>query len=93
MEYTEVTPLPPVCQNCQEGDCYNCDYAGQRWQLSQEDELRIRKKGLLRAIERNYLTKQYQKNILYLSKIGEMDDETIDLSTHGDYAFGFFGGV
>lgn len=52
MEYIEVTPLPPVCQSCQEGDCYNCDYAGLRWQLSPADELRIRKKMLLRAIER-----------------------------------------
>lgn len=52
MEYIEVTPLPPVCQSCKEEDCYNCDYAGRRWQQSQEDELRIRKKGLLRAIER-----------------------------------------
>ena len=67
MEYTEVTPLPPVCQNCQEGDCYNCDYAGQRWQLSQEDELRIRKKGLLRAIERmQQQVEQIERKLLLL---------------------------
>ena len=52
MEWIEADPLPPVCQNCQEEDCYNCDHAGERWTLSQADELRIKCKGLLKAIER-----------------------------------------
>lgn len=52
MEWIEAEPLPVVCQSCQEGDCFDCDYAGLRWQLSPADELRIRKKGLLQAIER-----------------------------------------
>jgi hypothetical protein len=68
MEYIEVTPLPPVCQYCQEGDCYNCDYAELRWQLSQEDELQIRKKGLLRAIERmQQQVEQIDRELLLLS--------------------------
>ena len=52
MEWIEANPLPAVCQNCQEEECYNCDYAGKRWTLSQADELRVRRKGLLKAIDR-----------------------------------------
>lgn len=52
MEWIEANPLPTACQNCQEEECYNCDYAGERWTLSQADELRVRRKGLLKAIER-----------------------------------------
>ena len=52
MEWIEANPQPAVCQNCQEEECYNCDYAGERWTLSQADELRVRRKGLLKAIER-----------------------------------------
>ena len=33
-------------------DCGSCDYAGDRFYYSREDELRIRKKGLQKAIER-----------------------------------------
>ena len=52
MEWIEAAPLPPECVNCQEEECYNCDYAGKRWTLSQADELRVRRKGLLKAIDR-----------------------------------------
>lgn len=50
MEWIEADPLPAVCQNCQEEECYNCDYAGERWTLSQADELRVRRKGHRRRI-------------------------------------------
>ena len=33
-------------------DCGSCDYALDRYYLSREDELRVRKKGLQKAIER-----------------------------------------
>lgn len=52
MEWIEANPLPKACRNCQEEDCYNCDYAGERWTLSQADELRIRRKGIVKAIDR-----------------------------------------
>ena len=52
MEGIETTPLPTICQNCQEEDCYACDHAGKRWRLSPQDELRLRRKGLLKAIAR-----------------------------------------
>ena len=52
MEWIEANPLPAVCQNCQEEECYNCDFAGERWTLSQADELRIRRKGIIKAIDR-----------------------------------------
>ena len=51
MEWIEANPLPAVCQNCQEDDCYNCDYAGERWTLSKADELRVKRKMLVKAIE------------------------------------------
>lgn len=35
--------------NC---DCGSCDYALDRYYLSREDELRVKKKGLQKAIER-----------------------------------------
>ena len=52
MKWIEVTPLPEVCKCCLEEDCYNCDNAGLRWQLSRADELQLRRKMLRKAIER-----------------------------------------
>ena len=52
MEWIAANPLPEVCRNCQEEVCYNCDFAGERWTLSQADELRIRRKGIIKAIDR-----------------------------------------
>lgn len=52
MEWIEANPLPPVCQSCQEEECYNCDYAGERWYLSEEGEQMIRSKMQEKAAER-----------------------------------------
>ena len=52
MEWIEVTPLPDVCKCCSEEDCYNCDYAGLRWQLSRKDDLECQRKMKIKAIER-----------------------------------------
>ena len=52
MEWIEVNPLPDVCQKCQEEECYNCDYAGERWTLSKADDLMLKRKSLLKAIDR-----------------------------------------
>ena len=52
MDWIEADPLPAACLNCQKEDCYNCDTAGERWELSREDELRVRRKQLAKAIER-----------------------------------------
>ncbi len=52
MEWKEANPLPTECENCKEQDCYDCDVAGKRWYLSRSDELRLKRKGLLKAIER-----------------------------------------
>ena len=52
MEWTERTPLPTVCRHCTAKDCYNCDFAGARWQLSREEELLLRQKSILHAIAR-----------------------------------------
>ena len=63
MEYIEATPLPAECLTCQEDECYNCDIAGERWQLSKADQLRLQKRMMLKAIER------------YTRKIAEIDKE------------------
>ncbi len=53
MEWIEAAPLPKECQNCKEGECYNCDYAGARWYLSPEDEQMIRNKMMQRKENRH----------------------------------------
>lgn len=52
MEWVEADPIPKACMDCQEEDCYNCDAAGERWQLSRNDELKLRRKQLVKAINR-----------------------------------------
>ena len=52
MDWIKADPLPAACLNWQKEDCYNCETAGERWQLSREDELRVRRKQLVKAIER-----------------------------------------
>ena len=52
MDYTEISPLPAVCEACQEVDCSNCDNALDRWKLAPADELRFRKKLKQKAVER-----------------------------------------
>jgi hypothetical protein len=52
MEWLETNPLPAVCLSCEEADCYNCDHAGERWKLSERDELILRRKMLSRSVER-----------------------------------------
>lgn len=52
MEWLEADPLPEECVNCQEEECYNCDYAGKRWYLAPEDEARIIQKLAQQAASR-----------------------------------------
>ena len=52
MKWMEVDVLPPECGACMEKDCYHCDHAGKRWILSEKEELLLRRKMLLRAVER-----------------------------------------
>lgn len=52
MKWLETDSIPEACTNCSQGECYNCDMAGQRWVRSKEDELRTNRKLLLREIER-----------------------------------------
>ncbi len=46
LEYYEVSPLPEVCIQCMtngdEEDCYNCDFALERWHMTPESELRLK---------------------------------------------------
>ena len=57
MEWIEANPLPQVCRDCEadgkEIDCGSCEYGGLRFYLSEADELKTTRKGLLRRIERD----------------------------------------
>ena len=52
MEWIEADPISKECMDCHAEDCYNCDTAGRRWQLSKDDALKVRRKQLVNAIER-----------------------------------------
>ena len=52
MNWIESDTIPAACRDCTEEDCYNCDTAGERWQLSHEDELKVCRKQMVQAIER-----------------------------------------
>lgn len=52
MEWLEEYPIPDECKDCQEEECYNCDAAGKRWTLSNEDALRTRRALMIRAMKR-----------------------------------------
>lgn len=39
-KYTEKKDLPDFCLICDEEDCYNCDHALDRWEISKEDQLK-----------------------------------------------------
>ena len=55
IEYIEVNPIPEICQECEANggdDCGSCDHAGERWILSREDELWLKRKLKIKAIQR-----------------------------------------
>lgn len=52
LKYTENASLPAQCQSCEEKDCWECDYAGIRWGLSERDRLIYARKLKEQAIAR-----------------------------------------
>ena len=52
MEWKEADPIPEECRNCKEADCYNCDVAGKRWILPEEEERRMAQLLMARWLER-----------------------------------------
>lgn len=48
----QKNPLPPECQSCPEPDCWECDLAGARWELSERDRLLSSRKLKEMAIAR-----------------------------------------
>lgn len=52
MEYLQDQLLPAECQLCEEKDCWECDYAGTRWVLSERDRLIYARKLKEQAIVR-----------------------------------------
>ena len=79
MEWIESSPLPSECQDCTEGDCYNCDYAEARWQLSRIDELQVRRNMMVRSIKR-----MQRKLALIDKELSELleDDNSAPESSH-----------
>ena len=79
MEWIEPNPLPSECQDCTEEDCYNCDYAAARWQLSRIDELLVRRKMMARSINR-----MQRKLALIDKELNELldDDNSASESSH-----------
>lgn len=43
LEYYEVSPLPEVCIGCSAPDCYECDYALDRFHLTPESEIELQR--------------------------------------------------
>ncbi len=52
MDWKEQEELPTACRKCRKEECDNCDHAGERWVLSKRDDLLVRRKMLLRQIDR-----------------------------------------
>ena len=56
LEYREVSPLPEYCLNCQEQECYNCDFTLYRWELINDNTKdlfrQMNERREARAIER-----------------------------------------
>lgn len=55
LELIEKDPLPQICQECEaagEADCGSCDNAGDRWILPREEELWLKRKLKIKAIQR-----------------------------------------
>ena len=48
----QKNPLPPECQSCLEPECWECDLAGARWELSERDRLLSSRKLKEMAIAR-----------------------------------------
>ncbi len=48
MDWKEQEELPTACRKCWKEECDNCDHAGERWVLSERDDLLARRKMLLR---------------------------------------------
>ena len=52
MELIEADPLPEACRQCGEQYCDECEYAGERWTLPQEEWKRLALKAGEKAIVR-----------------------------------------
>lgn len=67
MELLEKEPLPECCQECQEPDCWECDNAGERWQMALIDQLKAE-----RALH-------YRAMVRHAEKVVELDRQLAEL--------------
>lgn len=67
LELLEKEPLPECCQECQEPDCWECDNAGERWQLAPIDQLKTE-----RALH-------YWAMVRHAEKVVELDRQLAEL--------------
>ena len=68
----QKNPLPPECQSCLEPDCWECDYAGTRWVLSERDRLVYARKLKEQAIAR--FQREIRQIDAQLEKLGQIQD-------------------
>lgn len=52
MDYLERNPIPVECQKCSDPDCDVCEIGTERWYIPHDQELRLQKKGLMKALYR-----------------------------------------
>jgi hypothetical protein len=86
MEWIEIDPIPAACQKCQEEDCYNCDTAGERWQLSREDELWLRRKQL----EKNIGRLRREIYLIDIDLLPFTDEQRYALTGHTEMSYDLF---
>ena len=52
MDFLERKPLPVECEICNDPECDSCTIGLERWYIPHDLDLRIQRRGLLRALER-----------------------------------------
>lgn len=76
MNYYEVEQLPEVCLTCEEEDCYNCDHALERWEMSKLDRLKM--KRALKIVQLKRIMEHTEK---IEAEIDKVEAEIKDLDT------------
>ena len=79
MKYIEVVPLPKECEGCTEDDCYECDFAGKRWVLSERDNLLLKRQLAVQAISR--FQKEIEKIDKRLAELGDNEKGVLNNET------------
>lgn len=75
MDFLERNPLPEECKHCTEVECDVCDIGLERWYIPHDLDLRIQKKGLLKALDHE---KRHEKGTVWIEeRIKEIDQQLL----------------